>query len=600
MKNYIKIRRIVRAKQGSTIQNEGFPTTLSDPTGGVQLLATQYQAGKYEDALSKKKQNIDGASAMSAAGQAADMLRNFMGVQQKSETTQALNQGYDAIANAAMGFSPVGTIIGGAMKVGGLIGDALTAAGLGTDQMTLTDQILDSNFMKLSPFGVANAALAKSSRTFTKDQETAEQVGGSYGGSMAKIDNAVSKAGKKYGAFSSKSRRKANKQIAEAERQQNIMTDIAEDQRDRIDAASSMIQLANLNYQTDLNGGIDPRYLRAAKQGMKIQDRINLVKSRNLTKQIINVDTKQIEEFKDGGVILNVNWEPVIVKGNTLDDWEPTIESFQDGGKTSKKIRTIEELIEYAKKENPRFIQRMSEPFKDIDLGDGRRGTHLMSWGDDGKGTAFVFAQIQEDENGNLINYGKKALDRAIEKGNYLKMSPEEAELFTNSGVDENGNLYGYKIGWPEFFKSKQKSIGFPKLNEISSKDQSPYGFKQGGKTKQKLETPEIEETNQKNVIPEGALHKNKHHIEHTEGLTQKGIPVVDNEGEQTAEIEHSEIIFTLEVTKKLEELYEDYYDNEASQKDKDEAAIEAGKLLVYQILFNTDDRTSLIDKIQV
>jgi len=44
--------------------------------------------------------------------------------------------------------------------------------------------------------------------------------------------------------------------------------------------------------------------------------------------------------------------------------------------------------------------------------------------------------------------------------------------------------------------------------------------FKEGGKTKEELETPEIEETNQKNLIPEGALHKNKHHMEHTEGLT--------------------------------------------------------------------------------
>ena len=112
--------------------------------------------------------------------------------------------------------------------------------------------------------------------------------------------------------------------------------------------------------------------------------------------------------------------------------------------------------------------------------------------------------------------------------------------------------------------------------------------YRDGGKTKEELETPEIEETNQKNLIPEGALHKNKHHMEHTEGLTQKGIPVIDNDGEQQAEIELDEIIFTLEVTKKLEELY---------KEGTDEAAIEAGKLLVKEILFNTDDRTGLIAK---
>ena len=120
-------------------------------------------------------------------------------------------------------------------------------------------------------------------------------------------------------------------------------------------------------------------------------------------------------------------------------------------------------------------------------------------------------------------------------------------------------------------------------------------GFKYGGKTESE-DIPEIEETSQKNVIPEGALHKNKHHMEHAEGLTKKGIPVIDEDGEQQAEIEHSEIIFTLEVTKKLEEYYEIFYSDESSNKEKEQAALEAGKLLVYQILENTEDRTGLID----
>ena len=119
--------------------------------------------------------------------------------------------------------------------------------------------------------------------------------------------------------------------------------------------------------------------------------------------------------------------------------------------------------------------------------------------------------------------------------------------------------------------------------------------FKSGGKT-EKFDIPEIEETTQKNVIPEGALHKNKHHMEHAEGLTKKGIPVIDEEGEQQAEIEHSEIIFTLEVTKKLEEYYQIFYSEESTNKEKEQAALDAGKLLVYQILENTEDRTGLID----
>lgn len=119
--------------------------------------------------------------------------------------------------------------------------------------------------------------------------------------------------------------------------------------------------------------------------------------------------------------------------------------------------------------------------------------------------------------------------------------------------------------------------------------------FKDGGKTEES-DIPETEETTQKNVIPEGALHKNKHHMEHAEGLTKKGIPVVDEDGEQQAEIEHSEIIFTLEVTKKLEEYYEIFYSEASTNKEKEQAALDAGKLLVYQILENTEDRTGLIE----
>jgi hypothetical protein len=71
---------------------------------------------------------------------------------------------------------------------------------------------------------------------------------------------------------------------------------------------------------------------------------------------------------------------------------------------------------------------------------------------------------------------------------------------------------------------------------------------------------------------------------------------VIDESGEQQAEIEHSEIIFTLEVTKKLEEYYEIFYSEDSTNKEKEQAALDAGKLLVYQILENTEDRTGLIE----
>lgn len=101
--------------------------------------------------------------------------------------------------------------------------------------------------------------------------------------------------------------------------------------------------------------------------------------------------------------------------------------------------------------------------------------------------------------------------------------------------------------------------------------------FRQGGKM---------------NVIPEGALHARLHHID-VDGITKKGIPVITKEagGEivQHAEIERDEIIFTKEVTEKLEELY---------KKGTDEAAIEAGKILAREIMENTQDNTGLMKTI--
>ena len=69
------------------------------------------------------------------------------------------------------------------------------------------------------------------------------------------------------------------------------------------------------------------------------------------------------------------------------------------------------------------------------------------------------------------------------------------------------------------------------------------------------------------------------------ETITKKGIPVVDNNGTQQAEIENNEIIFRKEVTTEIEKLEKD---------GSDQAAIQCGKLLAFEILENTEDRTGL------
>lgn len=346
------------------------------------------------------KANI--GNTTSKAGGYADMIGSFIPKKEQSALTTGLNQGYDAAANMISSVPGVGTIVGGAMKIGGMLSDGLTALGVGTDQMTTTDKILDSKFMKLTPMGLVNAFGAKKADTIYKDNETWEQQGSAYGGSMAKVDDALTKSGKKYGAFSGKARRKANAQIAEAKRQQNLVSDINQEAQDAF--AASNYSGIGLRNELALSGGY--RNMAVGRNGMKILD-----------------------------------------------------------------------------------------------------------------------AESQ---------WAREVLTKA-------KIRPKE------------------------------------KLEE------QPPKFAEGGTV---------------NVIPDGALHAHKHHLEDIspeyEQVTSKGIPIVtEEEGgklKQHAEIERNEIIFRLEVTKKLEELMKD---------GSDDAAIEAGKLLAHEIINNTVDNTGLMEVVE-
>lgn len=342
------------------------------------------------------------------AGSIADVAGSLIPQTEQSALTTGLNQGYDAAANAVSAIPGVGTIIGGAMKVGGMLSDGLTALGVGTDQMTTADKILDSKFLKLTPVGLINSIGAKKADTITKDNEAFEQVGSSYGGTQATVDDALTKSGKKYGLFSGGARNKANKQIHNAQMQQSKMSNIADEAQMAFTASNN--PLLGLGTQLQLNGGYQQNTVKAGKSGLKMD--------RDFAKRVVKLSK----------------------------------------GKKSK-------------------VQKIQEEVR---------------------------------------------------------------------------------------------------AEEVA-------GFKNGGAV---------------NVIPDGALHAHKHHLENVdekfEEVTTKGIPVITEEKggdiKQHAEVEREEIIFNLEVTKQLEKLMQD---------GSDEAAIEAGKLLVYEILENTVDNTGLLNTVE-
>ena len=127
-------------------------------------------------------------------------------------------------------------------------------------------------------------------------------------------------------------------------------------------------------------------------------------------------------------------------------------------------------------------------------------------------------------------------------------------------------------------------------------KDQNVTKHKEGGKVEEEKffipidwqpldQLQKFQNGGAVNIIPEGSLHARKHHMENADNLTKKGIPVVDNDGNQQAEIERDEIIFRKEVTDQIEKL---------AKEGTDEAAIKCGELLTHEIIENTDDKTGL------
>ena len=569
----VKQQVIESPKLEPKIEIKGLDTssdTLKEASKRMKQISNQNKEEAAEKA--KKEQAI--ASAGAVAGAAFKGIGAAFGAQQAatdSNLTKTADTIYDGVTEQVKKMGPVGKIVGEALGNAAIAGDIIQSLGGGTDQMTTTDKWMDSSFFSWN-IGMINGFGGKKSDTFAADKDVLESVGSSYGGTSAEIMDAASKSGKKYGAFSSSARRRANRAMAAARAKQNIMADISEEATDQRLAVQSMGEQAGLAYSIMTDGGYNQKYTYAAKHGGTLE------------------------------------WNPEI----TLE-WEPQIElnwelpAFKEGGQILEELEWIPELQkeEQYPKEYLKFKASLPDNQKNTPESD--YNTYL-GWKLYGKPKDFETAKklgmYTWDNSDNSWHGNTIAWDETTGIGYFLKPKHHstigyELDWFNKGIVTEEGGKQRKmtpeeRKEWEDFRRNYvlEDDGNFYKYVPIKQSE----SFKAGGTIKDSLEIPEIEETTQKNVIPEGALHKNKHHMEHAEGLTKKGIPVIDEEGEQQAEIELNEIIFTLEVTKKLEEYYEVFYSENSTNKEKEQAALEAGKLLVYEILENTDDRTGLIE----
>lgn len=423
---------------------------------------------------------------------ASDLVGSFMPQKTeydgaKGDITQAMDSVYDGISDAAMSFGPVGMLAGGIMKGGALLGKGLNALGGGTDGMTNTDAILGSSFLSLTPLGLVNGFGGKKADTITKDNEAFSQVGSSYTGSESIVNDALQKSGKKYGLLSSGARRRANRQIAEAKRQQAIISNISNDAQDRANIRTSMSAINGNRLGFLMGGGYNQASIRVGRRGMSIE---LLNKARSILKAQKGSKLDPVSAYK--------NLAP--------NDWE----SIPNTEKLS-----YQELV---KDVNPDFQN------ENYDL----------------------------ESAYNNLPYDERQRQKSKQDTPQHKNGGSIIELISETTI----------------------SLVNP------------------------LDIPEFQNGGSINVIPDGALHARKHNM-NLDGITEKGIPVVSEKDngkiEQQAEIEKEEVIFRLEVTQKLEELEKKYYSEETSQKEKDEYALEAGKLITEELLHNTKDNAGLL-----
>lgn len=428
--------------------------------------------------------------------------------------------------------------------------------------------------------------------------KTLQQSGASYGGTLDKANTAAQNAGAKILFGRSKANNMIGNAILADTKVQNIMN---ENDLAQAGANNPFIGIRN---QFNMQGGWQQGTVRYGRKGMSIQilERTkNIISNIKETHELNSSPVEYIDDIvevtlyddipkhKNGGSIIELTPVPTeILLVNPAD-----IPEFQEGGTISQKIKDY-----YKDYDLDKVVVMQGEPRTEADTiyanNDEDQAHELWHWISQNKpneNLKYFYDNLNDQriqELGgdlNFINrtgdpndfYHPSEIEARLKAAKFMSQGQQYTKDFF-SNLRKNENKYGYNM------RDLLHMYNDENLEKLFNT--SLQSFKEGGSI---------------NVIPDGALHARKHNMD-MEGITKKGIPVVadkeNGEIEQQAEIEKEEIIFRLEVTKKLEELEKKYYNSDTSQKEKDELALEAGKLLVQEILYNTMDNVNLIDKV--
>lgn len=604
-------------RAASSIVNGIVPKVVENITKGAKLLSG-FNVG-----------NIAGIG-LGAAQAAMKPKSEYSG--EKGKITSTLDI-LDSVGTAAVSAIPgVGQVLGLA-KMGLDTGfKALNNAGYGTSGMTTTDALLGSNIVgeALLPLSMINGKFGKTTttlnpRTFQENQDLAK-VESSYSNTVKQGIDAWKKQGKKYGLLSHGAYKKANRLVNMYGIANEALLDMVNE--NKIDEARIQANgLGNIQYNQDLQGGLNPRTL-VAKEGAKLEPQELEIESVVPEMEIKSIAPEiEIEsvvpKFQEGAKLQPQESEIIIIypsedemKGIIEKRWpaikntseyhiyrDPEYTSEKTGAGSIEYIRqpeikyengfilknpnetptivfnpdtnTIDDIqldaIHHFRYTDPKY-QQVLKPFEDYLL-QNKKGD--VFWNSE-LGKIFRDAKQKDSSFNDFIdkNINEDYIAQGIDGVIRDLLAPNKLRRKSKYQSKENANKQ-----W--LFDDTSRQLFQNIKDYLETGELKPQQFKNGGEL---------------NIIPEGALHKNLHHMENDENITKKGIPVVSEEGNgkivQNAEIERSEIVLRLSLTQKLEKMLKKY-NSDISQKEKDDVATKAGQILVDELLNKTIDNTN-------